>query len=268
MIFIFLGSPRAVVIPIITIPLSLIGAGIFMLVFGFTLNLLTLLAFVLAIGLVVDDAIIVVENVSRHLEEGRTAMDAAIMGARELGGPIIAMALVLVAVYVPIGFIGGLTGALFVEFAFTLVGAVIISAVVALTLSPMMAKPAAAFAHAIRARSSERNIVTFIDEKFDALHSAYQRTLHSALNELPVVVVFAVIILGSIYLLFTLSKSELAPSEDQGIIIVAAHAPADGDAAAIADLAGSGLQDAPSRFPKPITPSRSPRRASTWPASC
>ncbi|MDE2629675.1 MAG: efflux RND transporter permease subunit, partial [Alphaproteobacteria bacterium] len=137
-IFAFLGSPRAVVIPIATIPLSLIGAGIFMLVFGFTINLLTLLALVLAIGLVVDDAIIVVENVARHLEEGRTPLDAAILGARELANPIIAMALVLVAVYVPIGFIGGLTGALFVEFAFTLVGAVIISAIVALTLSPML----------------------------------------------------------------------------------------------------------------------------------
>ena len=217
-IFIFLGSPRAVIIPIITIPLSLIGAGIFMLVFGFTLNLLTLLAFVLAIGLVVDDAIIVVENVSRHLEEGRTPMDAAILGARELGGPIVAMALVLVAVYVPIGFIGGLTGALFVEFAFTLVGTVVISAVVALTLSPMMSSR---FLHSHEQTRSnlERRIVTFIDEKFDALHLAYQRTLHSALNELPVIVVFAVIVFGAIYFLFSLSKSELAPSEDQGIVI-------------------------------------------------
>jgi len=217
-IFIFLGSPRAVIIPIVTIPLSLIGAGIFMLVFGFTINLLTLLAFVLAIGLVVDDAIIVVENVSRHLEEGRTAMEAAILGARELGGPIIAMALVLVAVYVPIGFIGGLTGVLFVEFAFTLVGAVVISATVALTLSPMMASQ---LLHSHRDTRSEleRKIVTYIDRNFDALHSAYQRTLHSTLNELPVVVVFAVIVLGSIYFLFSLSKSELAPSEDQGILI-------------------------------------------------
>jgi multidrug efflux pump len=217
-IFIFLGSPRAVIIPIITIPLSLIGAGIFMLVFGFTLNLLTLLAFVLAIGLVVDDAIIVVENVSRHLEEGRTPIDAAILGARELGGPIVAMALVLVAVYLPIGFIGGLTGALFVEFAFTLVGTVIISAIVALTLSPMMSSR---FLHSHEQTRSvlERRIVTFIDEKFDALHLGYQRALHSALNELPVIVVFAVIVFGAIYFLFTLSKSELAPSEDQGIVI-------------------------------------------------
>ncbi|MDE2133187.1 MAG: efflux RND transporter permease subunit [Alphaproteobacteria bacterium] len=217
-IFAFLGSPRAVVIPIATIPLSLIGAGIFMLVFGFTINLLTLLALVLAIGLVVDDAIIVVENVARHLEEGRTPLDAAILGARELANPIIAMALVLVAVYVPIGFIGGLTGALFVEFAFTLVGAVIISAIVALTLSPMLSSR---FLHSHKQTRSdlERRIVTFIDEKFDALHRRYQRALHSALDELPVVVVFAAIIFGAIYLLFTLSKSELAPSEDQGIII-------------------------------------------------
>jgi multidrug efflux pump len=217
-IFIFLGSPRAVVIPIVTIPLSLIGAAIFMLLFNFTLNLLTLLAFVLAIGLVVDDAIIVVENVSRHLEEGRTPMDAAILGARELGNPIIAMALVLVAVYVPIGFIGGLTGALFVEFAFTLVGAVIISAVVALTLSPMLSSRLL-HSHEQTRSPLERRIVTYIDEKFDALHRTYQRALHSVLNELPVVVVFSVIILTSIYFLFSVSKSELAPNEDQGVII-------------------------------------------------
>ncbi len=217
-IFIFLGSPRAVIIPIVTIPLSLIGAAIFMLVFGFTLNLLTLLAFVLAIGLVVDDAIIVVENVSRHMEEGRTAWDAAILGARELGGPIIAMAIVLIAVYVPIGFIGGLTGALFVEFAFTLVGAVVISAIVALTLSPMMSSRLL-HTHSDTRSGLERRIVTYIDEKFDALRVRYQGALHSVLNELPVVVVFAVIIFGTIYFLFSVSKSELAPNEDQGFIL-------------------------------------------------
>jgi multidrug efflux pump len=217
-IFIFLGSPRAVVIPIITIPLSLIGAAIFMMVFGFTLNLLTLLAFVLAIGLVVDDAIIVVENISRHLEEGRTPIDAALLGARELGSPIIAMTLVLVAVYVPIGFIGGLTGALFVEFAFTLVGAVLISAIVALTLSPMMSSRLL-HSHEQTRSPLERRIVTYIDGKFDRLHTWYQNTLHSALNELPVIVVFAALILCSIYLLFVSSKSELAPSEDQGFML-------------------------------------------------
>jgi multidrug efflux pump len=217
-IFVFLGSPRAVTIPIVTIPLSLIGAGIFMLAFGFTVNLLTLLALVLAIGLVVDDAIIVVENVSRHLEEGRTPFDAAMLAARELGGPIIAMALVLVAVYVPIGFIGGLTGALFVEFAFTLVGAVIISATVALTLSPMMGSRLLRAHDQVRSQW-ERRLVTFIDSNFDALRKRYQRALHSGLDELPVIVVFAVIVLTSIYFLFGLSKNELAPQEDQGIII-------------------------------------------------
>jgi multidrug efflux pump len=217
-IFAFLGSPRAVMIPIVTIPLSLIGAGIFMLAFGFTVNLLTLLALVLAIGLVVDDAIIVVENVSRHLEEGKAPFDAAVMAARELGGPIVAMALVLVAVYVPIGFIGGLTGALFVEFAFTLVGAVIISAVVALTLSPMLGSRLLRSHERVRSHW-EHWLVVFIDEKFDWLRRRYQRALCSGLNELPVIVVFAVLVLGSIYLLFSVSKNELAPQEDQGIII-------------------------------------------------
>ena len=217
-IFAFLGSPRAVFIPVITIPLSLIGTGIFMLMFGFTINILTLLALVLAIGLVVDDAIIVVENVSRHLEEGKTPMDAALMGARELANPIIAMTLVLIAVFVPIGFMGGLTGALFTEFAFTLVGAVVISAVNALTLSPMLASRMLRSHHDTKS-NWERKTVTFIDEKFDWLHTHYQRLLHATLNELAVVVVFAVIILASIYGLFIYSKSELAPQEDQGFVI-------------------------------------------------
>ena len=138
MIFLFLGSLRSVLIPIVTIPLSLVGAGIIMAALGFSLNLLTLLAMVLAIGLVVDDAIVVVENVYRHIEEGRTPAQAALIGAREIAGPVISMTLTLAAVYAPIGFLGGVTGALFREFAFTLAGAVIISGVVAVTLSPMM----------------------------------------------------------------------------------------------------------------------------------
>jgi multidrug efflux pump len=217
-IFAFLGSLRAVFIPIIAIPLSLIGAGIFMLAFGFSLNLLTLLALVLAIGLVVDDAIIVVENVSRHLEEGRTPREASLLAARELGGPIIAMALVLVAVYIPIGFIGGLTGALFIEFAFTLVGAVVISSIVALTLSPMVSSRILR-SHEDTSEGWQRRLVMFIDEKFEWLRHRYQRALHAALNEIPVILVFAAIIFVSIYFLFTLSKSELAPPEDQGILI-------------------------------------------------
>ena len=138
MIFLFLGSFRSVLIPVVTIPLSLVGAAIIMAALGFSLNLLTLLAMVLAIGLVVDDAIVVLENVYRHIEEGKSAPQAALIGAREIAGPVIAMTLTLAAVYTPIGFLGGVTGTLFREFAFTLAGAVIISGVVAVTLSPMM----------------------------------------------------------------------------------------------------------------------------------
>src|SRR5262249_46035571 len=137
-IFLFLGSPRSVLIPVIAIPLSLIGAFFVMLVLGYSINLLTLLALVLAIGLVVDDAIIIVENCHRHMEDGKSRLDAALIGARELANPIIAISVVLIAVYAPIGFMGGLTGALFTEFAFTLAGSVGVSAIIALTLSPMM----------------------------------------------------------------------------------------------------------------------------------
>ena len=217
-VFLFLGSVRSVVIPTVAIPLSLIGTFTMMQAFGFSINLLTLLALVLAIGLVVDDAIIVVENVNRHLEEGMRPMAAAIRAARELGGPIIAMTAVLVAVYIPIGFQGGLTGALFTEFAFTLVGAVTVSAIVALTLSPMMTsrllKPQAELGHGWQARFTE-----FIDRNFARLRGAYERRLHGSLNFLPVTATLAVIVLGSIYFLYTGAKTELAPIEDQGVII-------------------------------------------------
>jgi len=217
-VFLFLGSPRSVVIPVIAIPLSLIGTFTMMLLFGFSINLLTLLALVLAIGLVVDDAIIVVENVNRHLEEGMQPVPAAIQAARELGGPIIAMTVVLIAVYVPIGFQGGLTGALFTEFAFTLVGAVTVSAIIALTLSPMMCsrllKP-----HSEGRRSFQDRVVDLIDGVFARVRRRYEIWLHGSLNYLPVTGLFALIILGSIYFLYAGAKSELAPQEDQGIII-------------------------------------------------
>ena len=218
-VFAFLGSPRSVLIPTLAIPLSLIGAFTFMVLFGFSINLLTLLALVLAIGLVVDDAIIVVENVNRHLEEGKPPLEAAIMAARELSSPIITMTVVLVAVYIPIGFMGGLTGALFTEFAFTLVGAVTVSAIVALTLSPMMCarflKP-----HSDPSISDwERRTVSFIDERFERLRKSYMRLLHASLDQLSVVAVFACIVLVSIYFYYGYSKSELAPQEDQGIVI-------------------------------------------------
>jgi multidrug efflux pump len=214
-IFLFLGTIRSVIIPTIAMPLSLIGAFFIMLMLGYTINLLTLLALVLAIGLVVDDAIIVVENVHRHIEAGMKPLPAALQGARELAGPIIAISVVLIAVYVPIGFMGGLTGALFTEFAYTLAGAVAVSAVIALTLSPMMSsrflKPTN---HGAQSRFS-----AFIDGQFNGLRRIYERVLHGSLNTLPVIGVFSVIILTSIYFLYISSKSELAPQEDQGIVI-------------------------------------------------
>jgi multidrug efflux pump len=224
-VFAFLGSPRSVLIPVVAIPLSLIGTFTIMLLCGFSINLLTLLALVLAIGLVVDDAIIVVENVNRHLEDGMKPVPAAILAARELAGPIIAMTVVLVAVYVPIGFQGGLTGALFTEFAFTLVGAVTVSAIVALTLSPMMTS------RLLRSSTEvprwEARLIAFIDRRFNAIHRRYERWLHGSLRYLPVTTVFALIVLGSIYFLYNSATSELAPQEDQGVIITSATTAAD-----------------------------------------
>jgi multidrug efflux pump len=224
-IFLFLGSFRSVLIPTIAIPLSLIGTFTMMLAFGFSINLLTLLALVLAIGLVVDDAIIVVENVNRHLEQGMRLIPASMIAARELGSPIIAMTVVLVAVYVPIGFQGGLTGALFTEFAFTLVGAVTVSAIIALTLSPMMCS------RMLRQRDPENpgwqdRFINLIDRVFERVRSRYERWLHGSLNYLPVTGVFAAIVLGSIYFLYSGAKSELAPQEDQGIIVASSTLPA------------------------------------------
>jgi multidrug efflux pump len=218
-VFAFLGSPRSVVIPVVAIPLSLIGTFAAMLVFGFSINLLTLLALVLAIGLVVDDAIIVVESVNRHLEEGLRPFDAAIQAARELAGPIVAMTVVLVAVYVPIGFQKGLTGALFTEFAFTLVGAVTVSAIVALTLSPMMCsvllKP-----HRRDGGGWSDGLVRWIDRSFGRLRRGYERMLRSSLETLPVTLLFTAVVLGSVFFLYASSDSELAPQEDQGVVIL------------------------------------------------
>jgi multidrug efflux pump len=224
-VFAFLGSPRSVLFPVVAIPLSLIGTFTIMLLCGFSINLLTLLALVLAIGLVVDDAIIVVENVNRHLEDGMKPVPAAIQAARELAGPIIAMTVVLIAVYVPIGFQGGLTGALFTEFAFTLVGAVTVSAIIALSLSPMMTsrllRPSA------EVPRWEGRLIGFIDRQFNAIHRRYERWLHGSLRYLPVTTVFALIVLGSIYFLYNSATSELAPLEDQGVIITSATTAAD-----------------------------------------
>ncbi|WP_300619104.1 efflux RND transporter permease subunit [Dokdonella sp.] len=213
-IFLFMGSFRAVVIPVIAMPLSLIGAFFVMLVLGYTINLITLLALVLAIGLVVDDAIIVVENIDRHIkEEGRSPFEAALIAARELTGPIIAMTIVLVAVYVPIGFQGGLTGALFTEFAFTLAGAVTVSAVVALALSPMLGS------RFLKSEHGGNRFVDFIDRLFEKLHDGYKRRLGSTLQTWIVPVVMGLLLLGGTAYLFMNSKSALAPEEDQGIVL-------------------------------------------------
>jgi len=214
-IFLSLGSIRSVIIPIVAIPLSLVGAFFLMLILGYTINLLTLLAMVLSIGLVVDDAIIVVENIHRHIEEGVPPLEASINGARELASPIIIITVVLIAVYLPIGFMGGLTGALFTEFAYTLAATVVVSAVVALTLSPMMCS------HLLKTSDPDKHhrLTAFTDRQFNRLLSSYGKVLHGTLNSLPVVGVFALIVFTSIYFLFVNSKSELAPQEDQGFII-------------------------------------------------
>ena len=225
-VFAFLGSPRSVLIPVIAIPLSLIGTFSIMLMLGFSINLLTLLALVLAIGLVVDDAIIIVENVNRHLEEGMQPIPASLLAARELTGPIIAMTIVLIAVYIPVGFQDGLTGALFSEFAFTVVAAVTVSAIVALTLSPMMSSRLLKTPTHDRT-NWEARIVDYIDRHVFALQRAYSRLLHKTLNYLPVTAVFATLILISIYFLYTHSNRELAPQEDQGIVITMATAAPD-----------------------------------------
>jgi multidrug efflux pump len=211
-IFLFLGSLRSTLIPMVTIPLSLIGVMFALLALGYSINLLTLLALVLAIGLVVDDAIVVVENVHRHIESGATAFNAALLGAREIATPIIAMTITLAAVYAPIGFVSGLTGALFREFAFTLAGAVIVSGVIALTLSPMMCSKL------LTADLSSGRFVHFLDRSFESLKHRYQRRLSRTLNYRPVTVLVLLGVIAATGLMYTTAQKELAPEEDQGIL--------------------------------------------------
>ena len=211
-IFLFLGSLRSVLIPVVAIPISLVGAVFLMLVAGFTINLLTLLAIVLSVGLVVDDAIVMVENIERHLHAGKSAFRAATDAARELVGPIIAMTITLAAVYAPVGIQGGLTGALFREFAFTLAGAVIVSGIVALTLSPMMG------AKLLRAGDTDKGFAGWINRRFDSLRRAYTRSLVSTLRYRPVVLVLWLIVASLIVPFYMFSQRELAPAEDQGVV--------------------------------------------------
>jgi multidrug efflux pump len=218
-IFLSLGSARAAIVPAVAVPLSLIGAAFLMLLAGFSINLLTLLAMVLAIGLVVDDAIVVVENVHRHIEMGKPRFRAAVDGARELGLPIIAMTTTLLAVYAPIGFMGGLVGTLFTEFAFSLAGAVLISGIVALTLSPMLSSKV------LRPAGQQGRFEGMVEHFFDGLANFYLRRLQSALTYLPATLLFALVILVSIWFMFTTTKTELAPTEDQSILFFQATAP-------------------------------------------
>ncbi len=217
-IFLFLGSVRTVLVPLVAIPVSLIGAVFLMQVLGFTLNLLTLLAIVLAVGLVVDDAIVVVENVERHMREGKSAFQASLVGARELVGPIIAMTITLAAVYAPIGFQGGLTGALFREFAFTLAGAVFISGIVALTLSPMMSSQLL--------RPQHGRLAQIIDRVFLRIKDVYSRLLDKTLAARPAVYIVWIALSLLLVPLYMFSPKELAPNEDQGVVFGAIDVPA------------------------------------------
>ncbi len=218
-VYLSLGSARAALIPAVAVPLSLVGAAFLMLLMGFSINLLTLLAMVLAIGLVVDDAIIVVENVHRHIEQGKSRFDAALIGARELALPVIAMTTTLIAVYLPIGFMGGLVGTLFTEFAFALAGAVLISGIVALTLSPMLSSKV------LKPHGKQGRFEQWVEHGFGKLAGSYRALLHSSLNSLPAALLFAFVVLVSIFFMFVTSKSELAPVEDQSILFFQATGP-------------------------------------------
>ena len=254
-IFLFLGSFRSVIVPVVAIPISLIGALFLMQLFGFTLNLLTLLAIVLSVGLVVDDAIVVVENVERHLRDGMSRMNAALVGARELIGPIIAMTITLAAVYTPIALQGGLTGALFREFALTLAGAVFISGVVALTLSPMMS------ANLLRAGHVDKGFSGIVNRTFDRFRDWYGSHLDRTLNARPAVYIFwGGISLLALIMFATIPKmatKELAPKEDQGVIFGIITAPANAtidDTIRYADAAGKVFQSIPdTRFTFQLT---------------
>ncbi|MFY3000160.1 MexW/MexI family multidrug efflux RND transporter permease subunit [Achromobacter xylosoxidans] len=218
-IFLCLGSLRAVLIPVVTIPLSMLGGAAIMALFGFSVNLLTLLAMVLAIGLVVDDAIVVVENVHRHIEEGKSPVRAALIGAREVAGPVIAMTITLAAVYAPIGLMGGLTGSLFKEFAFTLAGAVVVSGVIALTLSPVMSS------FLLNSRVSEGWMARRAEHFFNRLGQAYGRLLDVSLHHRWVTGLVAVAVMASLPFLYNAAQRELAPVEDQSTVLTAIKSP-------------------------------------------
>ncbi|HXG03812.1 MAG TPA: efflux RND transporter permease subunit, partial [Candidatus Binatia bacterium] len=242
-VFAFLGSARTALVPLLAMPVSLVGAGIVMLVLGFSLNLLTLLAIVLAVGLVVDDAIVVVENVERHVRQGRSRTEAALIGARELVGPIIAMTITLAAVYTPIGFQGGLTGSLFLEFAITLAAAVVVSGIVAVTLSPVMS---ARFVHP---RGAQGRLAALVDRGFDLVRRGYARLLDGALAARWGIVAAALLVTVAAWPLYAVSRHELAPVEDQSHISLFMEAAPDSTLAA-ADRESLKVVRAVTAFPE------------------
>ncbi|HFQ4969813.1 TPA: multidrug efflux RND transporter permease subunit VmeD [Vibrio vulnificus] len=218
-ITLFLGSFRAVIIPIVTIPLSLIGVAMVMQAMGFSWNLMTLLAMVLAIGLVVDDAIVVLENVDRHIKEGESPFRAAIIGTREIAVPVIAMTLTLGAVYAPIALMGGITGSLFKEFALTLAGSVFVSGIIALTLSPMMCSKM------LKAHEKPSKFEEKVHNVLDGMTNRYEKMLKAVMDHRPVVIGFALIVFGTLPVLFKFIPSELAPSEDKGVVMLMGTGP-------------------------------------------
>jgi multidrug efflux pump len=241
-IFLFLGSVRSVLVPLVAIPISLIGGIFLMQLFGFSINLLTLLAIVLSVGLVVDDAIVIVENVERHVREGRRPLDAALLGARELVSPVIAMTITLAAVYAPIGLQGGLTGSLFREFAFTLAGAVFISGVVALTLSPLMS------AKLLSADREHRGLTGFVNSAFDRVRRAYSKVLDATLSVRPAIYVLWIALSLATVPMFMFASKELAPPEDQSFMFGIVEAPADAtidQTSFYTDEAGKGMMSVP-----------------------
>ena len=242
-VFLFMGSVRTALVPLVAMPVSLIGAAIVMYAFGFSLNLLTILAVVLSVGLVVDDAIVVVENVERHVREGKTRIEAALVGARELVGPIIAMTITLAAVYAPIGFQGGLTGSLFLEFAITLAAAVVLSGIVAVTLSPMMSSR---FVHE---HGREGRLTALVNRGFDAVRDRYTRLLDGALQMRWGVVAGALLVSVAAWPLYTFSKRELAPVEDQSHIFLFMEASPDASLVA-SNRASRQVVDAITAFPE------------------
>lgn len=242
-IYLFTGSLRSVIIPALAMPLSLIGAFAIMLMLGYSINLLTLLALVLAIGLVVDDAIIIVENIDRHIKEGMSPLQAALTGARELTGPIIAISVVLIAVYVPVGFQGGITGKLFTEFAFTLAGAVAISAVIALTLSPVMC------ARLFKGANQEGRLTKRIDRNLEITRKIYQKMLNVVLDSWPIAVTFGVIVIALIFVLAQFSQKELAPPEDVGLFIAITTGAANATPQQMSAY-GKQVREAAAKFPE------------------